>query len=89
MHAARDTAKPWHQEAIDEITPALKQLASNTENIINYMNANPNRLKAPEYQSYIKLNTELAGDLSSTISDAVDADNARTKLEELKAKLGA
>ena len=44
MQAARGDAKPWHQDAIDGITPMLKQLASNTESIINHLNENPKHL---------------------------------------------
>ena len=45
MQAARADAKPWHQDAIDRITPVLKELASNTEAVINHLNATPKQLK--------------------------------------------
>ena len=88
MQSARSDAKPWHQEAIDEITPVLKDLASNTEDVINRLNANPKNLKTPDYQAYLKTNAQLAAELERVIADTVDADNTRAKIEELKAKLG-
>lgn len=88
MQAARADAKPWHQEAIDEITPVLKELATNTEAVINHINATPNQLKTPTYQAYLKDNAELATDLANMIGETVDADKVRTRIEELQAKLG-
>jgi hypothetical protein len=88
MEAARGDAKPWHQTAIDRITPVLKELASNTEAVINHLNAKPNHLRDATYQSYLTSNAELATELSRSVGDTVDYDNTKTKLEELQAKLG-
>ena len=38
LQSARAEAQPWHQDTIDRITPVLKQLASDTEAIINHLN---------------------------------------------------
>ncbi len=88
MQAARADAKPWHQDSIDRITPVLKELASNTEAVINHINAAPKQLQFPDYQSYLKDNAELATDLSKIVGDTVDSDNVRTRIEALQAKLG-
>lgn len=88
LQAARGDAKPWHQDTIDRITPVLKELASNTESIINHLNANSRLLKDPTYVQYVKSNSELSGELSTAVGNAVDYDNTRTKMEELQAKLG-
>ncbi len=88
MQAARADAKSWHQDAIDRITPVLKELASNTEAVINRINATPNQLQTSTYQAYLKDNAELAADLSNMIGETVDADKVRTRIEELQAKLG-
>ena len=88
MQAARCDAKPWHQDAIDRFTPVLKELASNTESIISNLNANPKRLKDPPYQQYLKSNVKLAGEVSTVVSNAVDYDNTRTKMEEFRGKIG-
>lgn len=87
MQAARGDAKPWHQDAIDGITPVLKQLAANTESIINHVNENPSRLKDSTYVQYLKSNAQSASELSAAVSSIVDYDNTKTKMEELEAKL--
>ena len=88
MHVAREDAKPWHQDSIDGITPALKQLAANTESIINHLNETPNRLKDPTYIEYLRSNAQSASQLSAAIGNVVDYDNTKTRMEEMEAKLG-
>jgi hypothetical protein len=88
MQAARADAQSWHQEAIDRITPVLNELASNTEAVIRQLNENPGRLKTPTYQGYLKDNADLAVELANIVGDAVNADNIRTKIETMQAKLG-
>jgi len=86
MQAARGEAKPWHQDAIDVITPALKELASNTESIINHLNENPQNLKDPTYMQYLKSNAQSASELAAAVGNAVDYDRTRTRMDELEAK---
>jgi len=88
MQAARADAKPWHQDAIDAITPMLKQLAANTESIINHLNETPNRLRNPTYVEYLRSNAQSASQLSNAVRNVVDFDATRTRMEELEAKLG-
>ena len=85
MQAARAEAKPWHQDAIDGITPALKELASNTESIINHLNENPRRLKDPTYMQYLRSNAQSARELAAAVGNVVDYDRTRTRMEELQA----
>lgn len=86
MQAARADAKPWHQDAIDGITPILKELASNTESIINHINDNPQQLKDPTYVEYLRSNAQLANELSAAVGNVVDYDNTKTKMEALESK---
>lgn len=58
IQAARADTKPWHQDAIDGITPLLKQLAGNTESMINHLNENPKHLKDPTYVQYLRSNPQ-------------------------------
>jgi len=88
MQAARADAKPWHQDAIDGITPALKQSAANTESIIDHLNQNPKHLRHPTYVQYLRSNAQSASELSAAINNVVNYDNTRTRMEELQAKLG-
>jgi len=87
LHAARQDSQPWHQDAIDGITPMLKELASNTESIINRLNETPKLLRDPQYVQYLKSNAQLANDLSAAIRNVVDYDDTKTKMDELEAKL--
>lgn len=87
MQSARGGAKPWQQDAIDGITPALKELASNTESIINHLTENPRQLKDPTYMQYLRSNAQSASELASAVSNVVDYDRTRTRMEELQAKL--
>lgn len=88
MQAARGDAQPWHQDAIDGITPALKQLASNTDAIINHLNETPRHLKDPSYVELLKSNQQLASELSAAVGNVVDYDNTKTRMEEMQGRLG-
>jgi hypothetical protein len=88
MQAARADAKPWHQDAIDGITPTLKQLAANTDSIINHLNDNPSWLRDPTYMQYLKSNQQLASELSAAVGNVVDYDSTKTRMEELQEKVG-
>lgn len=87
LHEQRDGAEPWQQEAIDQITPMLQKLASNTESIINHLN-DRQQTWHPEYEGYLKSNAETAQDLSTLIRDYVDYGKARSKTESLGKSLG-
>jgi hypothetical protein len=87
LHNARDGAEPWQQEAIDKITPIVKQLASNTESIINNLNSTK-QTWGPEFQGYLNSNSELANDLSKLIGDYLDYESAKSKTQGLGQKLG-
>ena len=75
------------RDAIDGITPMLKELASNTESIINRLNETPKLLRHPQYVQYLKSNAQLANDLATAIRNVVDYDDTKTKMEELEARL--
>jgi hypothetical protein len=87
LHNARDGADPSQQEAIDKITPILQQLASNTQSIINNLNSTKTTW-SPEFQGYVKSNSELANDLSKLIGDYLDYESAKSRTEGLGQKLG-
>ena len=87
LHNARDGAEPSQQEAIDKITPILQQLASNTQSIINNLNSTK-QTWVPEFQGYVKSNSELANDLSKLIGDYLDYESAKSRTQGLGQKLG-
>jgi hypothetical protein len=87
LHNARDGAEPSQQEAIDKITPIVQQLASNTESIINNLNSTKTTW-SPEFQGYLKSNSELANDLTKLIGDYLDYESAKSRTQGLGQKLG-
>lgn len=88
LEGARGSVEQSHQTSIDRITPVLKELASNTESIINHLNKTPNHLMNPTYKEYLASNAELASELSKLVGDAVDYDTTKTKIQGLQEKLG-
>jgi len=85
LHAARDTAAPWQQQAIDQITPLLKQLASNTQSAIELLNDEKHR--SVEYKNYAVENYDLAKELAALISDYVDYERHKAEFDRLGEKL--
>lgn len=84
---ARKTASPWQATAIDRIKPLLKEIATNTENVIAYINKNPARLSTNEYRDYIESNSDEASALAGLIADFVNYGNTKNRLERLTDKL--
>lgn len=87
LEESRQSASPWQATAIDRIRPLLKEIASNTETVINYLNENPKRLFVAEYKHHIEANSDVAGQLSAMITDFVDYGNTKERLRRLSAKL--
>lgn len=84
---AKATGSPWQQDAIEKIEPLLKELATNTETTINYLNDNPVKIHFTEFKNYVRANYELAADLEALIRDFVDYGEAKGKIERLSKKL--
>ncbi|MCU1298503.1 MAG: hypothetical protein JWO91_2781 [Acidobacteriaceae bacterium] len=87
LQAARDSASPWQQQAIDRMMPLLKDLAANTTAAINHLRENQIRPATGSYTEYLKENTETAHELSNMISSFVQYGEERAKLEKLEQKL--
>jgi len=87
LEELRGEASPWQKTAIDRIRPLLKELASNTEAIIEYLNKNPGRLRAPEYKDFLEANADESEQLAALIGDFVDYGKTRQRLERLREKL--
>jgi len=88
LHEVRATAAPWQQQAIDQITPLLKQLASNTTSAIEHLNDKRDRIRfSAEYKSYAAENYDLAKELAALISDYVDYDTTKAEFDRLAEKL--
>ena len=85
LEQSRGKAEAWHQNAIDRVTPLLKELASNIQAMIEHINKQKN-MTDPTYIAYLKTNETLAGELSNLISETVEYD--KTKGELMKAEQG-
>jgi hypothetical protein len=84
---ARGSASLWQQEAIDHITPLLKELASGVESAIEHFNQRPTLLHTGPYVEYADANYELASNSAEVISDYVEYGKSKAKSDELAAKL--
>jgi hypothetical protein len=87
LQDARGTASPWQQEAIDRIYPLLKELADNTEGMINHLNDKKSALHLSEYGDYAKAGYELAKDLAALVSDYVEYGKLEVDFHRLQEKL--
>ncbi len=80
-------AAPWQQEAISRITPMLSEIAANTQWAIEHLNQNQNHLFAPKYKEYVATMSTMASDMSQLVSEFVEYERTKGKLEQLKASL--
>lgn len=87
LEAVRENASPSQRTAIDRIRPILKDLASNTESIIDYLTKHPERLRLPAYQDYLEANADHFEDLAALISDFANYGRNQGRMEHLKDKL--
>ena len=78
---------PRNKKLSTKITPIVQQLASNTEAIINNLNTTK-QTWGPEFQSYLKSNSDQANELSKLIGDYLDYESAKSKTQGLGRKLG-
>jgi hypothetical protein len=87
LQDAKASASAWQKQAIDEITPLLRELAANVSSTIEHLNKNQNRIHTPPYTDYVASTADLATDLSGLISDYVGYGEAKNKSEELGQRL--
>lgn len=87
LTAARSSAAPWQQQAIDRMLPLMKELAANTTAAIQHLNQNKVRPVSPDYVEYLRANADTAHELTSTISNFVEYGRARARMDQLAQKL--
>jgi hypothetical protein len=87
LENAKSDASPWQIEAIDRITPLMKELASNVQSTIDHLNQKPRALHTTQYVDYVAANYEMASTVTELISDYVDYGRSKAKAEELGNKL--
>jgi len=87
LNDARNTASPWQEQAIDRITPLMKDLAENVSATIRRLDENKNHLQNPEYKDYLLANHEMTTEVVNLVSDYVEYGKAKAKVERLAERL--
>jgi hypothetical protein len=87
LDSARASASPWQEQAVDRITPLLKELASNVTATIEHLNQNPKRLQTAPYVDYVAANYDVASNLAELISDYVEYGRSKARSGELAERL--
>jgi len=88
LNNARDEGSPWQQKAIDEIYPALKSLADNTQTVMNLLGERKHLIRMkPEYREYATTNHTLARELRVLVTDYIDYGKHNAEFQRLQQKL--
>lgn len=87
MNNMKGVGSPWQQTAIERITPALNELATNLQATIEHLNQNQSQVHMPAYKDYAAANAQLAEDLAQTVSDFVNYAQTKGNFETLTRKL--
>jgi hypothetical protein len=87
MAESREAASPLQSQAIDQITPLLRQMATNTSSFIDLISAGDPGISRSELQQSANVNSELAAELTTLISNFVDYEKTMERQEELRTRL--
>ena len=85
LEKSRSSAQPWHETAIERVTPLIRELASNTSAMIERINQQRS-MTDPAYNAFLKSNEDLATELSNLISDTVEYDKTKTAMQQQQGK---
>jgi hypothetical protein len=89
LRAIRNTAEPWQQQAIDVMVPVAVQLASRTEDAINYLNDNRRHLFAPVYTDHLGTIVENADQMKESVDVFLEMASTQDKLDRLHERAAA
>jgi hypothetical protein len=87
LNDVRATASAWQQQAIDRITPLMKDLADNVTATIQSLDENRHRLHTPDYKEFLVANHEMTTEVVHLVSDYVEYGKAKAKVEKLSQRL--
>ena len=87
MHAARESGSPLQQQAIDQVTPLLKELAANVQSVVDKINEHSSYTGKPEFAEYVAENCRLATELAALIQNLVDYEQSKEKVQALESQL--
>jgi hypothetical protein len=83
----RGIASPLQKTTIDQVSPLLRELASDAEALIDRIDKNPKRLNSGDYKDYVKVNGDLAAELAALVGNFVDYGKTQQQLDQLTGKL--
>ncbi len=78
---------PWQQKAISQIDSLLRDTAAQLSATINHLRDNQSRIHQQPYIDYAHGNYERASRTAQMISDFVEYDKAKSKVDALEEKL--
>ena len=87
LNDTKSTASAWQLQAIDRITPILRELASSLEATITHLNTNPSRFHSKPYVEYVAANYDHASSLAALVSDYVEYGESKARSEQLASRL--
>jgi hypothetical protein len=89
LNGVREAGSSWQQQAIDRITPTLKELAANTEATIQHLNDNKTSVHSEALENYCDVNYQLAKELAALVGDFIGHGETKAKFAELQKKVEA
>ena len=87
LEQARATGSLWQQEAIDHITPVLKELAAATESTIDHLNNNKTLVHTRDFKDHCSVNYDLSKQLAALVGDFVGYGETKAKFAELQRRI--
>lgn len=87
LQSERSSGSELQEQAVDRISPLLKELAANTTAAINYLNQNKTRPLVGPYTQYLEDNADTAHELASTVSSLYEYEKSMAKIATLRNKL--
>ena len=87
MQELEPQGSPWQKQAIAQVSPLLRDMASHLGDTINHLNDNQTRVHMPAHMDYTKKNYELAKQTADLIRDFIEYDQAQATAANLEEKL--
>lgn len=81
LDETRGQASPAQLAAMDRIVPVVREIAENTAKAIDFLARNQTRLTGKQYKDYLDQSSDTSGRLSTLVSQLVDYEGRRAKLD--------
>ncbi len=88
LETARKDASVREQTTIDRVVPLLLEFAESATAALDAGDKNPGGLSGNDFKQYIKLNADLAGELSTLVSTWISYGRTREELARAAQKIG-